>query len=94
LFSNIYFCNHLRLLFFFLLDQLRNACGGNANGVDGKEDLKKVKEILSQYRSLLNEDLDGYDNTSLIYASMSNSVSVVVYLLSCDGIKVNKQNKV
>jgi hypothetical protein len=34
---------------FFLLEQLINACGAYANGVNGKEDLEKVKEILSQY---------------------------------------------
>jgi hypothetical protein len=79
---------------FFLLDLLIHACGGYANGVNGKEDLAKVKEILSQYPSLLNEDLDEFGRTSLIIASVNKSVSVVEYLLSCDGIEVNKQSKV
>jgi hypothetical protein len=77
-----------------ILDKLIHACGGYANGVKGKEDLKKVKEILSQYPSLLNEGLDEYGYTSLIIASNCSSVSVVEYLLSCDGIEVNKQSKV
>jgi hypothetical protein len=70
------------------------ACGGYANGGYGKEDWKKVKEILSQYPSLLNEDLDEDGFTSLITASMYYSVPVVEYLLSCDGIEINKQTKV
>jgi hypothetical protein len=80
--------------FTYFLDQLIFACGGYVSSVKGKQELKKVKEILSQYPSLLNEDLNKVGNTSLTYASMENSVSVVEYLLSCDGIEVNKQNMV
>jgi hypothetical protein len=81
-------------LFCFFLDQLKIACGGWVNGASGKEDLQKVKEIISQYPSLLNEDLDGNGYTPLIYASLYNCISVVEFLLSCDGIEVNKQNTV
>jgi hypothetical protein len=94
LFINIYICDFPLLLFFFLLDQLINACGGYTNDDKGKEDLKKVKVILSRYPSLLNEDLDGDGSTSLIIGSSRNSVSVVEYLLSCNGIEANKQDKV
>jgi ankyrin repeat protein len=71
------------------------ACDGcDSNSVKGKENLKKVKEIISQYPSLLNEDLNKLGQTALIIASKYNSVSIVEYLLSCDGIEVNKQSKV
>jgi glycine cleavage system H lipoate-binding protein len=73
---------------------LRAACGGYANGGYGKEDLNKVKKILSQHPSLLNEDLEGDGWTSLRIASYNNSDSVVEYLLSCDEMEVNKQDKV
>jgi hypothetical protein len=70
------------------------ACGDDVNGVKGKEDLKKVKEIISQYPSLLNEDLDGDGYTPLVIASSNNYVSIVEFLLSFDDIEVNKRNKV
>jgi hypothetical protein len=73
---------------------LRLACGEDVKGIKGKEDLQKVKEILSQYPSLLNEDLNGFGDTTLIYASLYNCVSVVEFLLSCDGIEVNKGTEV
>jgi ankyrin repeat protein len=79
----------------FHLDQLSLACGyDNDNLVIGKEDLKKVGEILSRYPSLLNESLDIYGYTPLIVASYWNSRSVVEFLLSCDEINVNQQDKV
>jgi ankyrin repeat protein len=73
----------------FRLDQLRLACGDIFNG-----NLKKVIEILSQFPSLLNEDLNEDGWTALMIASSWNSVSVVEYLLSCDSIEVNKRTKV
>jgi ankyrin repeat protein len=73
---------------------LRLACGDDVNDVKGKVDLKKVKEVLSQYPSLLNEDLNGNGYTPLIYASLHNCISIVEFLLSCDDIEVNKGNKV
>jgi hypothetical protein len=73
---------------------LRLACGDCFNDVKGKEDLKKVKEIISQYPSLLNEDLNGNGWTPLITASCYNSVSIVEFLLSFDDIEVNKGAKV
>jgi hypothetical protein len=76
----------------FLFEELISACGGYVNGVKGKEDLKKVKEILSRFPSLLNEKLDGDDYTPLIVASGCNSVSIVEFLLSSD-IEVNKGDK-
>jgi hypothetical protein len=72
------------LCFCFFLDKLRFACGGYVNGAYGKEDLKKVKEIISQYPSLLNEDLDGDGFTPLILASHYNCILIVEFLLSCD----------
>jgi hypothetical protein len=56
--------------------------------------LRKVKEFLSEYHSLINDDLTGYDLTSLMIASHYKCVSVVDFLLSCDGTEVNKQDKV
>jgi hypothetical protein len=70
------------------------ACGDDVNDVKGKEDLKKVKEIISQYPSLLNEGLDGNGFTPLMTASGYNSVSIVEFLLSFDDIEVNKGTKV
>jgi hypothetical protein len=84
----------LFVCFCFFLDQLILACGGWVNGAKGKEDLKKVKEILSQYASLLNEELDGCGSTPLILASIYNCVSIVEFLLSFDDIEVNKGTKV
>jgi hypothetical protein len=67
------------------------ACGGDPdNGVEGEEDLQRVKEIISQSPSLLNEDLNRYGHT----ACYANCISVVEFLLSCDGIELNKQYKV
>jgi hypothetical protein len=73
---------------------LINACGGSTfdSGAKVNIDLKKVKEIIFQYPSLLNDGLFGY--TSLMISSLHNSLSVVEFLLSCDGIEVNKQNGV
>jgi hypothetical protein len=48
----------------FRLDQLRLACGDVLNG-----NLKKVIEILSQFPSLLNEDLNEDGWTALMIAS-------------------------
>jgi hypothetical protein len=53
-----------------------------------------VKEIISQYPSLLNEDLNGNGSTPLITASRNNSVSIVEFLLLRDDIEVNKGDKV
>jgi hypothetical protein len=78
---------------FCFVDQLFSAVGGYRNGVEGKEDLKKVKEILSQYPSLLNEGFGtdaGY--SPLMIASARNFESIVEYLLSLDGTEVNKQS--
>jgi hypothetical protein len=65
----IFFIDSSDLLFLFyfncLIDELLLACGYE-NHV---EDLKKVKEILSQHPSLLNESSDQYDNTPLQIAS-------------------------
>jgi hypothetical protein len=78
-----------------LVDILSLACGWDyENAVIGKGDLKKVKEVLFRYRSLLNESLNQFENTPLMIASGSNVVFVVEYLLACDGIEVNKQDKV
>jgi ankyrin repeat protein len=72
-----------------------NACGGMVGEVAGKEDLKKVKKLLSQYPFLLNEDIDGAGFTPLMMASMCNSLSVINYLLSLKHIQLNKvKNKV
>jgi hypothetical protein len=73
---------------------LKIACGDWVNNAPGKENLKKVKEIISQYPSLLNEDLNARGNTPLIFASEHNCVSIVEFLLLCDDIKVNKGNMV
>jgi hypothetical protein len=71
------------------------ACGGDPdNGVEGEEDSQRVKEIISQSPSLLNEDLNGYGYTPLATACYANCISIVEFLLSCDGIEVNKQYKV
>jgi hypothetical protein len=82
-FTVIYFC--------FFSDQLSLACGVMVNDVEG---IKKVKEIISQYPSVLNEDLDGNGNTPLIIASVYYCVSTVEFLLLCDDIEVNKGNEV
>jgi hypothetical protein len=85
---------HLFICFCFFLDQLKLACGGTVKGVKGKEDLRKVKEIISQYPSLVNEGLDECSNTPLITVAVYNSVSVAEFLLLRDDIEVNKRNKV
>jgi hypothetical protein len=61
-------------LFLYFFRQLSLACGYDYdydNDVEGKEDLKKVKELLSQYPSLLNESLDGhYSSYSCFYEEL------------------------
>jgi ankyrin repeat protein len=73
---------------------LRLACGDDVNDVKGKEDLKKVKQIISQYPSLLNEAIDLNGKTPLILASYWNYASIVEFLLSCDDLDVNKRDRV
>jgi hypothetical protein len=83
------------LLLKLFLDELRIACGSSPTKpntifekYDGKKDLSKVKEIISQYPSLLNENFEKGDcDTPLIVASCSNAVSIVEFLLSCNGIE-------
>jgi hypothetical protein len=80
-----------------ILDELRLACGGEVNGVMGKEDSNKVEEIFSEYPFSWNEKLDEDGVTALIIASMRNAISVVDFLLSSaewEDIDVNKQDKV
>jgi hypothetical protein len=84
----------LFICFCFFLEELRLACGGTVDGVKGKEDLKKVKEILSQHHSLLNEDLEAAGWTPLKFASYINCVSIVEFLVSFDDIEVNKVDQV
>jgi hypothetical protein len=83
-------------LFIFVpfLDKWRLACGEKINGAKGKVDLQKVKEIISQYPSLLNQALNVNGDTPLMTASYNNYVSMVEFLLLCDGIEVNKRNRV
>jgi hypothetical protein len=86
----------ISFLFFSFVDQLLVGCGGYDydNDVEGKEDLNKVKEILSQHPSLLYERLDKFENTPLIFASLYDSLAFIEFLLSCDGIEVNQQDMV
>jgi ankyrin repeat protein len=75
------------------LEQMISACGGAVDSVEGKEDLRIVKKLLSLYPSLLNEDLDGDGFTPLIMATMCNSTRVVEFLLSLEETEVNIANR-
>jgi hypothetical protein len=79
----------------FVSNQLLSACGFDLLGeVCGEEDVEKARACLSEYPSLLNADLTGHQHTPLNIASCYNAVSVVEYLLSCDGVIVNSMDKV
>jgi ankyrin repeat protein len=55
---------------------------------------EKVKSILSENPSLLNEGLDEDGWTALYIASYNNHSSIVSFLLEQEDIDVNKTNKV
>jgi ankyrin repeat protein len=59
-----------------------------------KGDLEKVKIILLNNPSLLNEGLNEYGFTALLLACCYNDSSIVSYLLEQEDIDVNKSNKV
>jgi ankyrin repeat protein len=59
-----------------------------------KDDLEKVKSILSENPSLLNEGLNEDGWTALFTASYRNHSSIVFFLLEQENIDVNKTNKV
>jgi ankyrin repeat protein len=75
-------------VFFFSdsLEELYDACE--------KGDLEKVKSILSENTSLLNEGLGDDGTTALYTVSFKNHPSIVSYLLEEGGVDVNKANKV
>jgi ankyrin repeat protein len=77
------------LLFVFsfcCLEELYDACV--------KGDLEKVKSVLSENSSLLNEGLNEHGNTALCLASDYTHSSIVSFLLEQENIDVNKTNKV
>jgi ankyrin repeat protein len=55
-------------------------------------DLEKVKDILSEDSSLLNEGLNKNGRTCLFIASYWNHAVIVSFLLELDKIDVNKAN--
>jgi hypothetical protein len=59
-----------------------------------KGDLEKVKSILLNNPSLLNEELNEHRERALYVACYYNQSSVVSYLLELEAIDVNKSNKV
>jgi ankyrin repeat protein len=59
-----------------------------------KGDLDKVKNILSENPSLLNEGLNEDGETALTCASQYNRPSIVSFLLKQKNIDVNKTDKV
>jgi ankyrin repeat protein len=73
-------------LFVHFLEELYEACE--------KGDLEKVKSILSENPSLLNEGLDEEGSTALYTASDNNRSSIVSFLLQQENIDVNKTKKV
>jgi phosphatidylglycerophosphate synthase len=89
-FFSLRFLFDLFLYFCFFLDQLISALLAVVQG-KGKSGLKKVKDILSKNPSLLNDGLDTEGGTALMFATVRNSVLLVEFLLSCDGIDVNEQ---
>jgi ankyrin repeat protein len=68
------------------LEELKDAFVGG--------DLEKVKSILSENPSFLNEGLDEFGYTALYLASEYNHSSIVSFLLEQENIDVNKANKV
>jgi hypothetical protein len=71
--------------------KLYDACGHLYNT---KDDLEKVKSILSDNPSLINEGLDEDGRTVLYFSSCNNRPLVVSYLLEQQNIDVNETNKV
>jgi ankyrin repeat protein len=67
-------------------DELFNACC--------RRESEKVKSILINNPSLLNEELNESDWTALYLACYYNDSSIVSYLLEQQAIDVNKSDKV
>lgn len=57
-------------------------------------DVVRVKSILNEYPSLLNEELNSFGMTILLRAALSGFSDVVKYLLTLPKIQINKTDKV
>jgi hypothetical protein len=57
-------------------------------------DVNRVTQILQEYPSLLNDELNSFGMTILLRCSLSGFSDVVNYLLTFPNLQVNKSDKV